>query len=110
MPIQRPSYDKIGLGYLINMPTKKPKIRSDLKEKDKSDDKIESSESSDKPKEIEQNKEVEILDEPKQVEYPKEARYEFRGKCFSCNEIGHMKRDFTNNSFNHVKDLSWYGS
>ena len=26
---QRPTYDKIGLGYLINMSTKKPKTRSD---------------------------------------------------------------------------------
>ena len=84
------------------MSTKKPKIRSDLKEKDKSDDKIESSQSSDKPKE------VEILDEPKQVESPKETRYEFRGKCFLCNEIGHMKRDCTNKSFNHVKDFYYH--
>ena len=45
------------------------------------------------------------MDEPKQVESTKETRYEFRGKCFSCNEIGHMKRDFTNKSFNHVKDF-----
>ena len=43
------------------------------------------------------------LDEPKQVEFPKETRYEFRGKCFSCNEIGHMRRDCTNKAFNHVK-------
>ena len=42
------------------------------------------------------------MDEPKQVESPKEIGYEFRGKFFSCNEIGHMKRDCTNNSFNHV--------
>ena len=31
--------------------------------------------------------------------------YEFRGKFFLCNEIGHIKRDFTNKSFNHVKDF-----
>ena len=72
---------------------------------DKSDDKIESSQSSDKSKKIEQNKEVEILDEPKQVESPKEATYEFRGKCFLCNEIGHMKRDCTNKSFIRVKEF-----
>ena len=94
MSIQRPTYDKTGLGYLFNMSVKKPEIRSDPKEKDKFDDKIESSQSSDKPKEVEQNKKVEILDEPKQVESPKAARYEFRGKCFLCNEIGHMKRDY----------------
>ena len=87
------------------MSAKKPKIRSDLKEKEKSNDKIESSQSSNKPKEVEQDKEVEILDEPKKVESPKETRYELRGKCFSCNEIGHMKRDCTNKSFNHVKDF-----
>ena len=45
------------------------------------------------------------MDEPNQVESPKETRNEFRGKCFSCNEIGHMKRDCTNKSFNHVKDF-----
>ena len=53
-------------------------------------------------KKLEKNKEVEILDEPKQVESPKETRYEFRSKCFSCNKIGHMKRDCKNKSFNHV--------
>ena len=97
MLIQRPTYDKTSLGYLINMSAKKLEIRSDPKEKDKFDDNIESSQSSDKPKEVEQDKEVEILDEPKQVESPKETRYEFRGKCFSCNEIGHMKINCTNN-------------
>ena len=43
MSIQRPTYDKIGLGYLFNMSAKKPESRSNLKEKDKSNDKIESS-------------------------------------------------------------------
>ena len=45
------------------------------------------------------------MDEPKKVETLKETRYKFRGKCFLCNEIGHMKRDCTNKSFNHVKDF-----
>ena len=99
MSIQRPTYYKNGLGYLINKSMKKPEIRSNPKEKGKSNDKIESSQSSDKPKE---DMEVEIFDEPKQVESPKETRYSFRGKCFSCNEIGHMKRNCTNKSFNHV--------
>ena len=31
--------------------------------------------------------------------------YKFRGKFFLCNEIGHMKIDYTNESFNHVKDF-----
>ena len=63
MSIQRPTYDKTGLGYLFNMSAKKPEIRSNPKEKDKFHDKIESSQSSDKPKEVGQDKEVEILDE-----------------------------------------------
>ena len=45
------------------------------------------------------------MDKPKKVESPKETMYEYRGKCFWCNEIGHMKRDCTNKSFNHVKDF-----
>jgi hypothetical protein len=45
----------------------------------------------------------EILDELKHVETPKATRYEFRGKFFLCNEIGHMKIDCTNKSFSHVK-------
>ena len=45
------------------------------------------------------------MDEPKQVESPKETRYEFRGKCLSCNEIGYMKINCTNKSFNHAKDF-----
>lgn len=32
------------------------------------------------------NKEV-----PKQSEQPKEVRRQFTGRCFACNEIGHMK-------------------
>ena len=75
------------------------------KKKTKYKDKIEFSQSSKKPKEVGQDKEVEILDEPKKVESPKGTRYEFRDKFFSCNEIGHMKRDCTNKSFNHVKDF-----
>ena len=84
---------------------KKPKNKLDLKEKDKYDDKIESNQSFDKPKEVGQGKEFEILDELKQVQSAKETRYEFRGKFFSCNEIGHMKRDCTNKSFNHVTNF-----
>ena len=61
MSIHRPTYDKTSLGYLINMSTKKPKIRLDLKEKDKSDDNIEPNQSSKKPKEFEKINEVEIL-------------------------------------------------
>ena len=62
MLIQRPTYDKTSLDYLINMSTKKPEIRSNQKEKEKYDDKIESSQSFEKPKEVEKNKEVEILE------------------------------------------------
>ena len=87
------------------MSAKKPKSKWSRKEKDKYDDKIESSQSSNKSKEVGQDKEVEILDGQKQVESPKKTRYEFRGKCFSCNNIGHMKRYCTNKSFNHVKDF-----
>ena len=39
------------------------------------------------------------------MESLKETRYEFRGKCFSCSEIDHMKRDCKNKSLNHVKDI-----
>ena len=102
MSIWRPTYDKIGLGYLINMSTKKLVTRSDPKEKDKTNDKIESSQSSENPKEVEN------LDEPKQVETPKTAGYEFRGKCFLYNEKSYMKRDCTNKSFSHVKDFYFY--
>ena len=64
------------------MSTKKPKNRSNLKKKDKFDDKIESSQSSNKPKEVREDKETMKLDECKQMESPKETKYEFRGKCF----------------------------
>ena len=40
MSVQRPSYDKTSLGYLINMFAKKPKIRLDPKENGKFDDMI----------------------------------------------------------------------
>ena len=46
------------------------------------------------------------MDEPKQVETPKATKYEFRVKCFL--EIGHMKRDCTNKSFNHVTNFYYH--
>ena len=52
MSIQRPTYNKIGLGQPFNMSTKKLEIRLDLKEKGKSNNKIESSQSSSQPKEV----------------------------------------------------------
>ena len=60
MSIQRPTYYKNGLGYLFNISTKKPKIRSDPKDKDISDDKIESSKSFDKPIEIGQERSLDF--------------------------------------------------
>ena len=54
MSIQRPTYDKTSIGFLINMFAKKAEIRSDLKY----DDKIESIQSSNKHKEFGQDKEV----------------------------------------------------
>lgn len=107
MSIQSPTYDKNGIGYLFNIFAKKPESgRSNPREKDKYDDKIKSSQSSVKSKEVGPEKETKKLDEPKQVESPKKTRYEFRGKCFSCNEIGHMKRNCTNKSFNHVTNFN----
>ena len=35
-------------------------------------------------------------------------RYEFRGRCNTFNEVGHMKRDCTDKSFKHVKDFYCY--
>ena len=44
-------------------------------------------------------KKIEKVDEPKKDEPPKEARCEFRDRCFICNEVGHMKRDCRGKSF-----------
>ena len=66
MSIQRPTDDKTSICYLLNMSSKKLEIRLDMKEKEKSNDKIESSQSFETPKEAKQNKEAEILDEPKE--------------------------------------------
>ena len=63
MSIQIPTYDKTGLGYLFNMSAKKLESGSNLKEKDKFDDKIESSQSFDKSKEVGQEKEIESRDD-----------------------------------------------
>ena len=53
MPIQRPTYDKVGLGYLFNMSTKKLESGSYLKENEKFDDNIESNQYFDRSKEVE---------------------------------------------------------
>ena len=58
MSIQRPTYDKTSLGYLFNMSTKKPKSGSNMKVKDKSDDKIESSQSFDNPKKLDKRRKL----------------------------------------------------
>ena len=78
MPLQRLIYDKNGLGNIISMSMKILEIRLDLEEKDKTNDKIESSQSSNRPKEVIQENKVEILDESNKVESPKETRYEFK--------------------------------
>ena len=43
-----------------------------------------------KPNEL---KKIEQVDKPKQDEPPKEVRCDYMGRCFICNEVGHMKRD-----------------
>lgn len=109
--IQKPTYDKTGIGYLCNMSAKKLETDlTNLEEKEKSNDKIESNQSLDEYKEAvdEQSKEAEKLYDPKQDDPPKETRYVFRGKGFSCNEFGHMKRDCKNNSIKHVIDFYCY--
>ena len=50
-------------------------------------------------------------DEPKKrkkVESSKEARHEFRGRCFICNEVGHMKRDCTGKSLKPITNFYCY--
>ena len=56
---------RLVLIFIFNMSKKKPNIRLDPKEKDKSNDKIESNQSYNKPKEVGQDKETMKLDEPK---------------------------------------------
>ena len=56
----------------------------------------------DEPKKIEQ------VDKPKQDEPPKEVRHEFRGRCFICNEVVHMKRYFTSKSFKPITNFYCY--
>jgi hypothetical protein len=36
------------------------------------------------------------------------VRYEFKGIFFTCNEVGHMKRDCKGKAFKHVKDFYCY--
>ena len=116
---QRPSYDKIGLGYLIGEKSiKKAKTEKEpdlvvgsSKETDQSS--IKSSRTIDKVKEIDLldlSKSHEEIGEAKKddKESFKETRYVFRGKCYSCNEVGHMKRDCKNKSFKHVTNFYCY--
>ena len=56
----------------------------------------------DEPKKIEQ------VDKPKQDEPPKEVRRDFRARCFICDEVGNMKRDFIGNSFKPIINFYCY--
>ena len=42
-----------------------------------------------------QPKKIEKIDRPKQDKPPREVRHDVRGWCFTCNEVGHMKIDYT---------------
>ena len=62
---------------------------------------------------------TEKFDEPrtiKKVEEPekdntfKEVRCEFRDRCFTCNEVGHMKRDFIGKCFKPITNFYCYNS
>ena len=53
-------------------------------------------------------KKIEKVDKPKQDEPPKEVRWDFRGRCFICNEVGHMKRDCIGKSFKPITNFNCY--
>lgn len=101
---QRSSYDKTGLGYLIgeNL-ANKTKVRKEPnqvvknpKHKEIEQSRIEPSISTNLSKEVKQLNQRKKCDEPKQIEQVelyKEARQEYGGQCFICNEVGHIKRE-----------------
>lgn len=114
---RRPSYDKIGLGYLIGeKSTKKVEIKKELdlvvespQESDQSKTKLEvSKEVVDLSIKHDDPKEIEKGDKPKKDEPSKEVKYEFRGRCFICNEVSHMKRDCTGNYFKPITNYYCY--
>ena len=95
---QRPSYEKIGHGYLLGEKSaKKDEVRIQPysitkipKDKFKWFDEVEKIELIENFDELRTAKQVE---EPKQDDSSKEVRHEFKGRCFICNKFGHMKRD-----------------
>ncbi|WP_044909110.1 hypothetical protein, partial [[Clostridium] innocuum] len=94
---QKPFYDKTGLGFNTlkeNDESKEPDLKISESIDEKKSDEINKSE--DTPKEEES---------PKQEESPKGMQREFKGRCFACNTIGHMKRDCTGKQF---KPLNGY--
>lgn len=120
---QRPSYDKTGLGYLIGEKSaKKVEIKKEPdpvveSPKESNLSKIESSITIEVSKEIElvdlsmkhdEPKKTEQVDKAKKDEPPKEVRHELRGRCFICNEVGHIKRDCTSKSFKPITNLYCY--
>ena len=61
---------------------------------------------------LDEPKKTKQVDKSKQDEPPKEARNEFKGRCFICNEVGHMKRDCTGKSFKPITNFycyNWHG-
>ena len=51
---------------------------------------------------------TEQVEEPKQDDLSKEVRHEFRGRCYICNEVGHMKKFFIGKSFKPITNLYYY--
>lgn len=51
---------------------------------------------------------IEKIEEPKKDDSSKEVRHEFKGRCFTCNKVGHMKRDCMCNSFKPINNFYFY--
>ena len=59
-------------------------------------------------KKFDEPKAIEKVYQPKKDDSPKEVRHEFKGRCFICNEFGHMKRDCTSKSFKPITNFYCY--
>lgn len=95
---EEPFFDRTGFGFSMFRTIheiKKPDLKTSKSVEEIDENTLEDPPKEEPPREKEESKQ----EESKQEESSKGMQREFKGRCFACNTIGHMKRDCTSKKF-----------